>query len=75
MDYSRQGIRFNAVAPCMVDTPPHKNDPVAFVGTLEPMQEMVEGNDIADAVLYLAAAGHLSGEILHVDRAANTGYW
>jgi NAD(P)-dependent dehydrogenase (short-subunit alcohol dehydrogenase family) len=75
MEYSEQGIRFNAVAPGMVDTPPCKNDPIDFAGSLEPMRDLVEVNDITDAVLYLAAAGHLSGEILHVDRAANTGYW
>ena len=31
--------------------------------------------DNVDAVLYLAAVGHVSGEILHVDAAAPTRRW
>jgi hypothetical protein len=31
--------------------------------------------DIVDAVLYLARAGHVSGEILHVDGAAPARRW
>jgi enoyl-[acyl-carrier-protein] reductase (NADH) len=31
--------------------------------------------DIVDAVLYLALAGHVSGEILYVDGAAPVRHW
>jgi hypothetical protein len=31
--------------------------------------------DIVDAVLYLAKAGHVSGEILHVDGSAPARRW
>jgi len=31
--------------------------------------------DVVDAVLYLASAGHVSGEILHVDGAAPARRW
>jgi NAD(P)-dependent dehydrogenase (short-subunit alcohol dehydrogenase family) len=75
IEYAKQGIRFNAVAPGMVDTPPHNNDPIDFIGTLHPLGEMVEVNDVTDAVLYLAAADQVSGEIVHLDRAARTGRW
>jgi len=62
IEYAKQVIRFNAVAPGTVDTPPHKNDPIDFIGTLQSTREMVEVNDITDAVLYLAAAGQVTGE-------------
>jgi hypothetical protein len=31
--------------------------------------------DVVDAVLYLAKAGHVSAEILHVDGAASARRW
>jgi hypothetical protein len=31
--------------------------------------------DVVDAVLYLTQAGHVSGEILHVDGAAPARRW
>ena len=31
--------------------------------------------DIAEAVVYLAEAGHVTGEVLHVDDGAHVGKW
>ena len=71
----QEGIRFNAVAPGNVDTPLHKNDSKEFLKTLEPMGRMVAVKDIVDAVLYLAQAGQVTGEVLHVDGGAHAGRW
>jgi len=71
IEYANERIRFNAVAPGRVDVP-HEDDPIDYVGTLHSRRDMVEVSDVTDAVLYLAA-GQMSGEILHVDRAAQTG--
>jgi NAD(P)-dependent dehydrogenase (short-subunit alcohol dehydrogenase family) len=73
IEYAKDGIRFNAVAPGEVDTPMHKNDPTD--STLQPAKEKATVKDIVDAVLYLAQAGHVSGEILHVDGAAPARRW
>ena len=75
IEYAKEGIRFNAVAPGIVDTPLHKDDPKDFLKTLQPMGSMADVKDIVDAVLYLADAGQVTGEILHVDGGAHAGRW
>jgi NAD(P)-dependent dehydrogenase (short-subunit alcohol dehydrogenase family) len=75
IEYAKQGIRFNAVAPGQVDTPLHKNDPKDFLKTLQPMGKIAEVKDVVDAVLYLATAGQVTGEVLHVDGGAHAGRW
>ncbi len=75
IEYAREGIRFNAVAPGVVDTAMHRNDSQDQLRTLQPMGGMAEVKDIVDAVLYLADAGQVSGEVLHVDGAAHAGRW
>ncbi len=73
IEYANDGIRFNAVAPGEVDTPVHRNDP--HDSTFQPARTKVTVKDIVDAVLYLAHAGHVNGEILHVDGAAPVRRW
>ena len=75
IEYAKQGIRFNAVAPGVVDTPMHQHDPKDFLKTLQPMAKIADVKDVVDAVLYLAEAGQVTGEILHVDGGAHAGRW
>jgi len=72
-EYAKDGIRFNAVAPGEVDTPMHRDDPND--STLQSTVKKATVKDIVDAVLYLALAGHVSGEILYVDGAAPARRW
>jgi enoyl-[acyl-carrier-protein] reductase (NADH) len=39
------------------------------------MGKIVEVEDIVYAVLYLAQAGSVTGEVLHVDGGAHAGCW
>jgi len=73
IEYAKDGIRFNAVAPGVVDTPMHRNG--SDESTLDPDMKKATVKDIVDAVLYLAQADHVSGEILHVDGAAPARHW
>lgn len=75
IEYAKDGIRFNAVAPGVVDSPLHKDDPKDFLKTFQPMGKIVEVKDIVDAVLFLTEAGQVTGEILHVDGGAHAGRW
>jgi NAD(P)-dependent dehydrogenase (short-subunit alcohol dehydrogenase family) len=75
MEYAKDRIRVNAVAPGVVDTPMHKNDPKEFLKSLSPLGGLVESQDIADAVLYLTEARMVTGEVLRVDGGAHVGKW
>jgi NAD(P)-dependent dehydrogenase (short-subunit alcohol dehydrogenase family) len=74
-EYANKNIRFNAVAPGQVDTPLHKNNPKDFLKSLSPMGTISDAEDIAEAVVYLTEARHVTGEVLHVDGGAHVGKW
>jgi NAD(P)-dependent dehydrogenase (short-subunit alcohol dehydrogenase family) len=74
-EYAKSKIRFNAVAPGVVDTPLHEKTPNDYMRTLSPMGTITEAKDIAEAVLFLAEAHHVTGEVLHVDDGAHSGRW
>ena len=75
MEYAKGGIRLNTVAPGVVDTPLHKDDPKEFLRTLSPMGSIADTQEIVDAVVFLAEAPHITGEVLHVDGGEHLGKW
>jgi NAD(P)-dependent dehydrogenase (short-subunit alcohol dehydrogenase family) len=75
IEYAKDGIRFNAVAPGVVDSTMHKDDPKDLLRTFQPMGKIVEVRDIVDAVLFLTQADQITGEILRVDGGAHAGRW
>ncbi len=75
MEYAKDHIRFNAVAPGVVDTPLHKNDPKDSLKMLNPMSTISSVKDIVDAVVYLTEACEVTAEVLHVDGGAHSGKW
>jgi NAD(P)-dependent dehydrogenase (short-subunit alcohol dehydrogenase family) len=75
IEYARDGIRVNAVAPGVVDTPLHKTDPEDLLKRLSPMGSISSVQEIVDAVIYLSEAPHVTGEVLHVDGGSHIGKW
>jgi NAD(P)-dependent dehydrogenase (short-subunit alcohol dehydrogenase family) len=75
MEYAKQLIRFNAVAPGPVDTPLHANDSKESLTAQSPMATISTVEDIASAVVYLTEAHQITGEVLHVDGGAHIGKW
>jgi NAD(P)-dependent dehydrogenase (short-subunit alcohol dehydrogenase family) len=75
IEYAAAGIRFNNVAPGIVDTPMHKDNPKDFLRTLSPMSRSADASEIADAALYLTEAKSVTGEVLHVDGGSHGGKW
>jgi NAD(P)-dependent dehydrogenase (short-subunit alcohol dehydrogenase family) len=53
----------------------HKDNPMDFLKTLQPMGGISDIKDVVDAVLYLATAGQVTGEVLHVDGGVHAGRW
>src|SRR6516225_8199085 len=75
MEYAKDGIRVNAVAPGAVETPLHRDTPKDVMASLSPMGRPSKVKDIADAVTYLTEASTVTGQILYVDGGAHFGRW
>ena len=75
IEYAKEGIRFNVVAPGVVDSPLHKDDPKDFLKTFQPMGKIVKVEDVVIAVIFLVQADQVTGEVLHVDGGAHAGRW
>ncbi|MCA1439404.1 SDR family oxidoreductase [Ensifer sp. IC4062] len=75
MEFSKSGVRVNAVSPGIIKTPMHAPETHSALAGLHPVGRMGDIRDIVDAVLYLETAGFVTGEILHVDGGQNAGRW
>jgi NAD(P)-dependent dehydrogenase (short-subunit alcohol dehydrogenase family) len=75
IEYAKQCIRVNAVAPGIIKTPMHAPATHAFLNGLHPIGRMGEIDEIVDAVLYLERAGFVTGETLRVDGGQHAGRW
>jgi NAD(P)-dependent dehydrogenase (short-subunit alcohol dehydrogenase family) len=75
MEYAQTGIRVNAVAPGVVETPLQRGTPKGVLAARSPMGRPSTVSEIADAVLYLTTAETVTGHILYVDGGAHFGCW
>jgi NAD(P)-dependent dehydrogenase (short-subunit alcohol dehydrogenase family) len=75
LEYAREHIRFNAVAPGIVATSLHTDNSKEYLESRSPMGTVSTVEDIASAVVYLTEARQITGEVLHVDGGAHFGKW
>jgi NAD(P)-dependent dehydrogenase (short-subunit alcohol dehydrogenase family) len=75
LEYAKEGIRVNVVAPGIVSTPLTNGFPQDFLRSLSPMGKIASVQDIAEAVWYLTQSSQVTGEVLHVDGGAHLGHW
>jgi NAD(P)-dependent dehydrogenase (short-subunit alcohol dehydrogenase family) len=75
LEYAREHIRFNAVAPGIVATSLHTDNSKEYLESRSPMGTVSTVEDIASAVVYLTEARQITGEVLHVDGGAHIGKW
>jgi len=73
-EYAARGVRVNAVAPGVIQTPVH--DPASYEGMagLHPLGRLGQVSDIVDGILYLERATFVTGEILHIDGGWAAGH-
>jgi NAD(P)-dependent dehydrogenase (short-subunit alcohol dehydrogenase family) len=77
VEYASRGIRVNAVAPGIIQTPVHPAEsytPEALAGKLPPLGRAGRVSDVVDGILYLESAPYLTGEILHIDGGRTAGH-
>src|ERR1700716_2241469 len=75
IEYAKDGIRVNTIAPGVINTPMHKPESHDFLKGLHPVGRIGEVKEVVDAALFLIDATFTSGEILHVDGGAHAGKW
>jgi len=75
LEYAKEHIRFNAVAPGIVATPLQSDLGEEVVKRQSPMGTVSTVDDVASAVIYLTEARQVTGEVLHVDGGAHVGKW
>ncbi|MEA3186905.1 MAG: hypothetical protein QOD99_735 [Chthoniobacter sp.] len=75
MEYAAEGIRVNAIAPGVVNTPMHPPETHEFLKGLHPIHRLAEISEIVDALMYLEAAPFVTGQVLYIDGGAHAGKW
>ena len=77
VEYASRGIRVNAVAPGIIQTPPHPAESYtteALTGKEPPLGRVGQVGDIVDGIMYLESAQFVTGEILHIDGGRSAGH-
>jgi NAD(P)-dependent dehydrogenase (short-subunit alcohol dehydrogenase family) len=75
MEYAKDGIRVNAVAPGTVRTPLSANTPEDAMRAQSPLGKVTEPKEIAHAILFLTESQTITGEVLLVNGGAHLGRW
>ena len=75
IEYAAEGIRVNAIAPGIVDTPMHKPENHEALKGLHPIPRLGSVEEVVDAALFLVKAPFITGEVIHVDGGAHAGKW
>jgi NAD(P)-dependent dehydrogenase (short-subunit alcohol dehydrogenase family) len=77
IEYASSGIRVNAVAPGIIQTPLHPPEaftPDALAGKLPPLGRVGQVSDVVNGILFLESASYVTGEVLHIDAGRTVGH-
>ncbi len=75
IEYASRGIRVNAVAPGIIQTPMHPSESYASLGDrTPPIGRVGQISDVVDAIMFLESAPYITGEIVHVDGGQIAGH-
>jgi NAD(P)-dependent dehydrogenase (short-subunit alcohol dehydrogenase family) len=75
IEFARDGVRFNAISPGVVNTPMHQPEAHAFLKQLSPLNRLAEIAEVVDLVEFLESASFVNGEVIHLDGGAHAGKW
>lgn len=75
IEFANEGIRFNTIAPGVVNTPMHPTETHEFLKKLSPFNRLSEIGEVVDLLLYMESAPFLNGEVVHLDGGAHAGKW
>jgi NAD(P)-dependent dehydrogenase (short-subunit alcohol dehydrogenase family) len=75
IEFADEEIRFNTIAPGVVNTVMHPMEAHEFLKQLSPLKRLAEVGEVADLLLYLESASFLNGEVVHLDGGAHAGKW
>ena len=75
IEFARDGVRFNAISPGVVNTPMHQVEAHEFLKKLSPLNRLAEISEVVDLVEFLESAPFVNGEVIHLDGGAHAGKW
>ncbi len=74
IEYASRGIRVNAVAPGVIQTPMHAGEDYEVQASRSPIGRVGHVSDIVNGVLFLESSPYVTGETLHVDGGQIAGH-
>ncbi len=75
LELAPRGVRVNAIAPGIIETPMHTPATLEAMKALSPMRRVGSVDQIVAAALYLVDAEFTTGVVLPVDGGATAGRW
>jgi NAD(P)-dependent dehydrogenase (short-subunit alcohol dehydrogenase family) len=77
LELAESNIMVNAIAPGIIATPMHSQDPTVLeaLKSMAPTHRVGEVEDIVQAVMYLTDASFVTGSIMVVDGGSTAGKW
>jgi len=74
IEYASRGIRVNAVAPGVIQTPMHAGEDYDAQAKLSPIGQVGHVSDIVNGVLFLESSPYVTGETVHSDGGQIAGH-
>jgi NAD(P)-dependent dehydrogenase (short-subunit alcohol dehydrogenase family) len=74
IEYASRGIRVNAIAPGVIQTPMHAGEDYEAEARLSPIGRVGHVNDIVNGILFLESSPYVTGETVHIDGGQIAGH-
>jgi len=74
IEYASRGIRVNAIAPGVIQTPMHADADYEAEAKLSPIGRVGQVSDIVNGILFLESSPYVTGETVHIDGGQIAGH-